>query len=768
MKRIWGEIAQFLRRTGYAEILKKAHPTVVIGGTLLAASAMPELLVSIVGDLGANLIEEFIRRWFSRRKNMSIGKEKREEYIAGLNKEEFEELAKELGEKISKIFHNELREFFEELKKDDELKGIFEEIIGRKVDVITKEIGKLHEEHLEILKELRMSGLVSLEEFIEKWKNRRNEEEEKRLRNEREKERFYEGFKIRGWAPIIEGWDIKREISDEIEKELKEKTGVLIIGESGSGKSVLIKRVAYSLYEQGWKCFERVGSININGILKAFENDTNYIILIDNASDYSDEIKELLNAINEKGIENIKLLMAERTDKWAEGGLSEYELKENDVVLKELKLTPKDIKNFLGKKYGLKGEELEIISSYFTKIFAGKKGEFIFLLMMGSEKRERKEIIKRKYVSIFEESRLSEYEKNLLRRIFTIRAYEGDYPKSIIEMGRGSGELEEIQSSLNSLERKGHIIYNEYIETYHPFLCKEFLQMAIERRELSIGIVKIYFEEYLKNMENFVNLLRVGTNIGIEKNLDLMSISVEFLEKAVKVSKKGREKAGALNNLGIALSRWALIKGKEPEEARKKYEKAIECYDRALEINPNFVEAWNNKGNVLDELGRYEEAIECYDKALEINPNYAEAWNNKGVTLSMLRRYEEAIECFDRALEINPNYAKVWYNKGNVLGKLERHKEAVESKGKAAFLFYLEGGTDFVFKIFKEVYDKRLDIPICYECGVALASLLYLRNEVYDEIVADCNRNKDKICSSAKIVLKYLIDGEIERNRSKR
>jgi len=192
-----------------------------------------------------------------------------------------------------------------------------------------------------------------------------------------------------------------------------------------------------------------------------------------------------------------------------------------------------------------------------------------------------------------------------------------------------------------------------------------------------------------------VNLFRVGTIIGIEKNLDLMSISVEFLEKAVKVSKKGKEKAEALNNLGNALSAWAeLIEGKEPEEARKKYEKAIECYDKVLKINPNDTEAWNNKGNALNKLGRY--------------------------------------------------------------------KEAVESKGKAAFLLCLEGRTDFAFEIFKEVYDKRLNIPICYECGVALASLLYLRNEEYDEIVADCNRNKDKICSSAKIVLKYLIDGEIE------
>ena len=75
----------------------------------------------------------------------------------------------------------------------------------------------------------------------------------------------------------------------------------------------------------------------------------------------------------------------------------------------------------------------------------------------------------------------------------------------------------------------------------------------------------------------------------------------------------------------------------------------------------------------------------------------------------ILGRYEEAIECFDRALEINPNFAEAWNNKGNVLDELGRYEEAVESKGKAAFLFYLEGRIDIAFEIFKEVYDKRLN-----------------------------------------------------------
>jgi superkiller protein 3 len=54
-------------------------------------------------------------------------------------------------------------------------------------------------------------------------------------------------------------------------------------------------------------------------------------------------------------------------------------------------------------------------------------------------------------------------------------------------------------------------------------------------------------------------------------------------------------------------------------------EEAIASYDKALEIKPDFHEAWNNRGNALDNLGRLEDAIASYDKALEIKPDYHEA-----------------------------------------------------------------------------------------------------------------------------------------------
>ncbi|BDA65900.1 hypothetical protein CAL7716_000660 [Calothrix sp. PCC 7716] len=49
----------------------------------------------------------------------------------------------------------------------------------------------------------------------------------------------------------------------------------------------------------------------------------------------------------------------------------------------------------------------------------------------------------------------------------------------------------------------------------------------------------------------------------------------------------------------------------------------------------------------LGQLGRFEEAIASYDKAVEIKPDFYEAWNNRGNALRNLERFEEAIISYD-------------------------------------------------------------------------------------------------------------------------
>ncbi len=74
----------------------------------------------------------------------------------------------------------------------------------------------------------------------------------------------------------------------------------------------------------------------------------------------------------------------------------------------------------------------------------------------------------------------------------------------------------------------------------------------------------------------------------------------------------------------------------------QQYGEEIASYDKALEIKPNYHQAWYNRGIALVNLGRWEEAIASYDKALELKPDKHEAWNNRGIALRNLGRGEEA------------------------------------------------------------------------------------------------------------------------------
>ena len=66
-----------------------------------------------------------------------------------------------------------------------------------------------------------------------------------------------------------------------------------------------------------------------------------------------------------------------------------------------------------------------------------------------------------------------------------------------------------------------------------------------------------------------------------------------------------------------------------------KYNEAIMCYDKAIEIDPEFVYAWYNKGLALYYTGKYKEAIKCYDKAIKLDPNYSPAKAGKEEALKI-------------------------------------------------------------------------------------------------------------------------------------
>ncbi|TAE11595.1 MAG: tetratricopeptide repeat protein [Oscillatoriales cyanobacterium] len=91
---------------------------------------------------------------------------------------------------------------------------------------------------------------------------------------------------------------------------------------------------------------------------------------------------------------------------------------------------------------------------------------------------------------------------------------------------------------------------------------------------------------------------------------------------------------------------------------------AIECYQRAIAIDPNYAAAHSNLGVVKQQSGRLTEAIAHYRQALEIDPNLAETASNLGSALAEAGENEGAIAQYQRALSLNPNCAEALVNLG--------------------------------------------------------------------------------------------------------
>jgi heparosan-N-sulfate-glucuronate 5-epimerase len=64
-----------------------------------------------------------------------------------------------------------------------------------------------------------------------------------------------------------------------------------------------------------------------------------------------------------------------------------------------------------------------------------------------------------------------------------------------------------------------------------------------------------------------------------------------------------------------------------------RYNESILSYDRAIELNPQFAGAWNNKGDALGVLGRHEEAIKAFRNTIKINSQYTDTLDDKGVPI---------------------------------------------------------------------------------------------------------------------------------------
>ena len=135
------------------------------------------------------------------------------------------------------------------------------------------------------------------------------------------------------------------------------------------------------------------------------------------------------------------------------------------------------------------------------------------------------------------------------------------------------------------------------------------------------------------------------------------------------------------------------------------FKRAIGEYDAAIFLNPQYSEAYNNRGSVKIHLEQYEEAIEDCNEAIRLNPQDATAYHIRGSAKICLYQYKEAIKDCNEAIRLNPQFVPTYNNRGFAKQKLGRNEEARKDFQKGLTLAEEQGHTELAKGVQKGLAD---------------------------------------------------------------
>ncbi len=150
----------------------------------------------------------------------------------------------------------------------------------------------------------------------------------------------------------------------------------------------------------------------------------------------------------------------------------------------------------------------------------------------------------------------------------------------------------------------------------------------------------------------------------------------EAIEAYLRVIELEPDSAWPYNNLGFIYA-----KRNEYEKARTLYKQAIDRH----EDDQGKAISWNNLGDVFVKLQQDKDAIEAYQWATALDPDYAWPHHNLGQVYERQGDYELAIGLYQQAIgrhEEDKNQAESWRALGRVYRQLERHGEATDAYQK--------------------------------------------------------------------------------------
>ena len=317
---------------------------------------------------------------------------------------------------------------------------------------------------------------------------------------------------------------------------------------------------------------------------------------------------------------------------------------------------------------------------------------------------------------------------------------------------------QETGTHLQSIEAK--LVNNQHIEPDSLFrLYRQVLtakvslnSTQVQKELIKTGLV-VKQQDHLavanliyKSVFNSVWIEQKLTQLDSQDNNNLKAVTFPAKSREYSISQSEKFQKYSLKNLLILLALIALLlvffdsiskrikvrkSFKQANEFLKKksFDQAIAEYNKILNIDSNYFQAWTNRGYALAGLQNYDEMRESCHTATIINPKAVYAWNCKGEALHNLKRQAEAIRAFDQAIALNQTDPIFLINKSESLKAIGEEQESLVTIAQA-------------IKVLEQVEAVNGKDKVRGEFAVALTFLGngYRKNEQYEPAIFNYNR----------------------------
>lgn len=195
------------------------------------------------------------------------------------------------------------------------------------------------------------------------------------------------------------------------------------------------------------------------------------------------------------------------------------------------------------------------------------------------------------------------------------------------------------------------------------------VQYAAAAKAFDEGDMELCLEQFFRAIHSRYDIEKPAARRLIRRKLGIVNTLRQQNQQLREQMKQQQERLRQYAHEYVLMGNECII---QAHDARA----AIANYDKALSLDPDYLDAWIRKGITLMDEGKYEEASDCLNRAVSLRPMDFKAVYNRGRLHLQTGNTDEAISDFDKATTIRPEHAGAHRLFGDALYRAGKEEEA--------------------------------------------------------------------------------------------